>query len=202
MKRKRRYFGKIETVSNTMTNIKVIKMSGYLEIVFGPMFSGKTTKLIQVYKNYTYIGEKVVVINYSKDKRYHDEMLSTHDKMMIPCLFAEQLSFLNAIEANVILINEAQFFPDLYEFVLDMVERHHKKVYIYGLDGDFQREKFGRMLDLIPFCDHVEKLQSLCAICRNGTKALFSHRISEETSQIVIGSDNYVPLCRLCYLSR
>ena len=186
-----------------------METSGYLELIMGPMFSGKTTKLIQVYKNYTYIGKKVVVINYSEDKRYTSTMLSTHDKTMIPCIFVTKLSeiwseqtsvnYQTIREADVILINEAQFFEDLYDVTLDMVDAQHKKVYLCGLDGDFKRNKFGTMLDLIPYCDRVEKLHSLCSICRNGEKALFSHRISADVSQVVIGSDNYVPLCRKCY---
>ena len=82
-----------------------------------------------------------------------------------------------------------------------MVENHNKIVYICGLDGDFKREKFGEILDLIPYCDKVTKLNSFCSKCRNGKKGLFSCRVSKETEQVVIGSDNYKPLCRKCYLS-
>ena len=100
--------------------------------------------------------------------------------------------------AEVILINEGQFFDDLYECVLDML-RENKKVYIAGLDGDFERKKFGQMLDLIPMCDEVIKLTSLCSICKNGQAGIFSLRLSKETQQTLVGSDNYVPVCRKCY---
>ena len=176
--------------------------SGYLEIILGPMFSGKTTQLIQHYKKNTYIGKTVCVINYSDDTRYHDSMLSTHDKIMIPCIFAGKLGDVDATlvqNANVIIINEGQFFEDLFEFVLEMVEEKNKSVYVCGLDGDFKRNKFGKMLDLIPYCNKVTKLNSLCSICKNGTHGIFSHRITKETFQVVIGSDNYQPLCRQCY---
>ena len=83
--------------------------------------------------------------------------------------------------------------------VLNMVETNNKVVYICGLDGDFKRNKFGRLLDLVPYCDEIVKLSSLCAYCKNGTPGIFSHRITNETSQVVIGTDNYVPLCRNCY---
>jgi thymidine kinase len=184
-------------------------MEGYLELFIGPMFSGKTTQLIQIHKTYSYIGKKIFVINYVEDTRYHGELLSTHDKLMIPCIFAKSLSDLwkdvdssyykDIHEADVILINEGQFFSDLYTVVLDMVEKEHKMVYICGLDGDFTRNKFGQILDLIPFCDKVTKLQALCSICKNGKKAVFSHRVTQEKTQVVIGSDNYKPLCRECY---
>lgn len=183
-------------------SITILKMSdcGYLEIILGPMFSGKTTQLVAHYKKFTYIGKKVCVINYSEDKRYTDTMLSTHDKIMIPCIFSERLRDIRDVDAaDVIIINEGQFFEDLFEVVIDLVEKKHKSVYICGLDGDFKRNKFGKILDLIPYCDKVMKLNSLCSQCRDGTMGVFSHRISKETSQVVIGSDNYQPLCRKCY---
>ena len=188
----------------------LINEGGYLEIVLGPMFSGKTTRLIQAYKKYKYIGKQVVVINYAEDTRYDATMLSTHDKIMIPCIQSKTMSEIwydtshsshaQLKNADVILINEGQFFQDLYDIVLEMVDVYSKRVYICGLDGDFQRNKFGRVLDLIPRCDKVDKLHSLCSKCRNGTEAIFSHRITTESSQIVIGSDNYIPLCRNCYV--
>jgi thymidine kinase len=177
---------------------------GRLHLFLGPMFSGKTTHLIQQYKKYTYIDKPVAVINYVGDQRYHATMLSTHDKHMIPCLSAATLGEVvdheTVKEAEVILINEGQFFPDLVNCCMDWVERDSKIVYVAGLDGDFRRQKFGTMLDLIPVCDTVTKLHSLCSNCRTGEGALFSHRILGGDSQIVIGSDMYQPLCRACYM--
>jgi thymidine kinase len=103
-------------------------------------------------------------------------------------------------KADVIIINEGQFFDDIYETTIKLVEKYKKCVYVCGLDSDFKRNKFGRLLDLIPFCDNIFKLQSLCMNCKDGTKALFSKRITNNESQIVIGSDNYIPVCRKCYL--
>lgn len=184
-------------------------MPGSLHLLVGPMFSGKTTRIIQIYKTRTYIGKRVAVINYSEDKRYHETMLSTHDKIMIPCMQTTTLGeiwrepahlYHDALKrADTVLINEGQFFNDLYEIVLEMVEKERKEVFICGLDGDFKRQVFGQMLDLIPYCDTIEKLNSLCADCRDGTLAIFSHRLTLETEQIVVGADNYVPLCRNCY---
>ena len=191
-------------------NLSSIPVSGYLELILGPMFSGKTTQLIQVYKKYLYIEKKVTTINYYEDTRYDSALLSTHDKIMIPCIQSstimklwndcENVHYNELREADVILINEGQFFEDLYESVIDMVENHNKIVYICGLDGDFKRNRFGKILELIPYCDKIVKLQSLCSICKNGNPAIFSYRITEESSQIVIGSDNYIPLCRACYI--
>ena len=174
---------------------------GFLSICGGCMFSGKTSWLMQQYKKYTFIGKKVCVVNYEADKRYDDKLLSTHDKQMIPCIQANTLQevYTNLIKADVILINEGQFFCDLYDVVIDMVENFDKKVYIAALDGDFKQQVFGDVLKLFPKCDDYIKLHALCAKCKNGEKASFSHRISEESEQISIGSSNYIPLCRTCY---
>ena len=101
-------------------------------------------------------------------------------------------------KAEVILINEGQFFTDLYEVVDDMLQKG-KKIYVCGLDGDFKRNRFGQILDLIPLCDKVTKLTSLCSICKNGTPGIFSKRITTEKEQTIVGSDNYIPVCRMCY---
>ena len=74
-----------------------------------------------------------------------------------------------------------------------------KKIYIGGLDGDFERKKFGSILDLIPFCDKVTKLTSLCSSCKNGTPAIFTMRLTTDRQQTLVGTDPYIPVCRSCY---
>lgn len=203
---------------NTIIYDKTIIMnnSGYLALYMGPMYSGKTSKLLELYKQYDFCNIKTLVINYEKDTRYSSDMLSTHDKKMIPCKKALKLSdiadILNEtilssttnnnkdfIDCDVILINEGQFFEDIVEWVsIAIGPKYNKKIHICGLDGDFKREKFGNWLDLIPLSDKVEKLTSFCSNCRKNP-AIFSYRLSNETEQTVIGSSNYVPLCRNCY---
>lgn len=172
---------------------------GFLEIIIGPMFSGKTTHLVELYKKYIDSGVSVLAINYSADKRYHSSMLSTHDKIMIPCVFSDTLlDVMDKISlVDVILINEGQFFQDLFDVVESLVNHSKKRIHICGLDGDFKRKKFGQILDLIPLCDTVSKLHAKCLKC--GRPGIFSHRVTNETDQVVIGSDNYSPLCRRCY---
>lgn len=178
-------------------------MKGYLSITIGPMFSGKTSSLIKTYNSFEKTEKINIVINYAYDTRYSENMLSSHDLVMVPCVMTKTLYELlnnenNTLisEADNIFINEAQFFPDLYEFVLDMIQKN-KNVYLYGLDGDYTTNKIGRILDLIPKCNNIVKLNSICVICKED--AIFTHRISNETEQIVIGNDNYIPLCRSCY---
>lgn len=187
---------------NEIMSLKKKYETGYLEIIIGPMFSGKTSKLLDLYKQYSFCNIKVAVVNHSEDTRYDATMLSSHDKIMIPCIQTSSLSNLTenseVDEADVILINEGQFFADLYGFVVDML-KFNKKIYVSGLDGDFERKKFGQILDLIPLCDKVTKMTSLCSLCKNGTLGLFSMRLTKEKEQMLIGSTNYIPVCRVCY---
>jgi thymidine kinase len=193
------------TQTTTTTNTTNTMARAYLEIIVGPMFSGKTSKLAEIYKQCMFCSIPVAVINYALDTRYHDTMLSTHDKHMIPCIQTMSLAPMWETNdqvhcADVILINEGQFFDDLYPVVESMLKAG-KKIYISGLDGDFQRKKFGQILDLIPLCDKVTKLTSLCSICKTGEPGIFSMRLTSETQQTLIGSDNYAPVCRNCYQS-
>lgn len=187
---------------NEIMNLKKNREIGYLEIIIGPMFSGKTSKLLDLYKQYTFCSVKVAVVNHSEDTRYNSTMLSSHDRVMIPCIQTTNLVHLTnedeIYDADVILINEGQFFDDLYCFVVDMLKLN-KKIYVSGLDGDFERKKFGQILDLIPLCDKVTKMTSLCSLCKNGTPGLFSMRLTKEKEQMLIGSSNYIPVCRICY---
>jgi len=211
---------KIKQMENKTSETENLKnKSSYLEIILGCMYSGKTSKIVEIYKQCQFCNIPVAVINHSFDKRYDDKMLSTHDKVMIPCIQTDKLidvwyyesvisdeemrlksldDSVKLINADVILINEGQFFEDLYPTVKHML-KHGKHIYVCGLDGDFERKKFGQLLDLIPLCDKVTKLTSLCSICKNGTPGIFSKRITSEKEQTVIGSDNYIPVCRSCY---
>jgi len=196
------------------------KKSGYLELILGGMYAGKTKKLVEIYKQCKFCSIKVIVINHVFDNRYDEELLSTHDKIKIKCVKTNKLmdlytentfeltedviddiNFRNKFKlmtSDVVLINEGQFFTDLEEFVKKLLNKG-KEIYVCGLDGDFERKKFGQILDLIPMCDKVYKLTSLCALCKNGTRGIFSKRITTETEQTIIGTDNYIPVCRKCY---
>lgn len=198
--------------------VEMSQSKAYLELYLGPMYSGKTSKLLEIYKQCSFCNIPVTVVNHCSDTRYHSSMLSTHDKVMIPCIqtsclkeiwnnknvedpFDENSSkHLKIRTSDVILINEGQFFDDLYECVYDML-KEKKKVYVAGLDGDFERNLFGQMLNLIPICDSVTKFKSLCSMCKNGEPGLFSLRLTKEKKQTLVGSDNYIPVCRNCFES-
>jgi thymidine kinase len=181
--------------------------SGYLELFIGPMFSGKTSEILKIYKKCIFLSISVVVINHNIDTRYSSTTeLSTHDNQMIPCTSTTNLLDIWELWKNekteniydVVLINEGQFFDDLCPFVNNLLN-YKKKIYVCGLDGDHKRNKFGQILELIPLCDKITKLTSYCNFCKDGTTGIFSLRLTDEKEQVVVGSSNYVSVCRNCY---
>ena len=152
------------------------------------MFSGKTTALIR--DSSIYPG---MVIDY--DTYHVNQTLVNHNGMSIPCVKTTRLFDVNTDNVNYVYINEAQFFPDLLEFVNEMI-RLHKNVYVYGLDGDFRQEKFGSILDLIPMSDTYTKLYARCALCNKD--ASFSKRLTSNHEQFR-PHDTYIPVCRACF---
>ena len=180
-------------------------MTGYLKIILGSMFSGKTTELIKEYNRHNSCDFKCCFINHKCDDRYGSgtDTTKTHNNYSIKnTLSTDTLSNLfETIDVNdydVYFINEGQFFVDLYDCVDILVNKNKKKVYVCGLDGDFQRKKFGSILDIIPLCDDVIKIKALCVDCKT-KEGIFTYRISSEKEQKVIGSHNYKSLCRICY---
>lgn len=180
-----------------------------LDIVMGCMFSGKTTELLnRIRKARLIYPSSVLVINNRMDLRYDESgNVCSHDKQNI---HAKSVTSLRSVfesddyeNASVIFVDEAQFFDDLKEFVLKAVEEDGKWVTVCGLDGDFQRNKFGQLIDLIPYADTVCKTTALCMTCKDGTPGLFSARSKtcENTDQVLVGeTDTYLPLCRKHYL--
>lgn len=181
-----------------------------LEIIMGCMYSGKSTEVIRRIKRLKTLKKNVMVINNSLDTRYtNGEMgfIATHNKECEPCISADKL--LNLIktqsyrDADVIIVEEAQFFNDLYDFVVESVDIYSKHVIVSGLDGDSERKPFGDILRLIPHAEKVSKLSALCLECNDGTEAFFSKRLIYEdmSSQISVGSnDKYIAVCRKHYL--
>ena len=162
-----------------------------LHIITGCMFAGKTTELANIYNDLkTAVITNVIVVDY--DTGEHHTTLYTHDGTPIPCTTLINLSD-DLLKYDVILINEAQFFIGLKDFVLHAIQKK-KTIYLFGLDGDFKQEKFGEIIDLLPMADTYVKLYATC-IC--GCKASFSKRLSKQQSQYG-PNDNYIPVCRAC----
>ena len=155
---------------------------GKINIIIGCMFSGKSTETIRIIKRYKNLNTyNLLVINNSKDNRYGESVISSHDLQQVESL---ALSELNSIrndyrykKSNVIFIEEAQFFSDLYDFVTNAADNDDKEVYVIGLDGDYLRQPFGDIIRLIPHAENIKKLKALCLMCNDGTEACFTKRL-------------------------
>jgi len=184
-------------------------MYGKLDVIIGNMFSGKSSELIRRINTIKSINSNLIVINYILDNRYSNDSVCTHDKNSIKCLKTEFLLKIDhSLLKNIdyIFIDEGQFFTDLYDFVKVYVDIHRKHVIVSGLDGDYNRNKFGHMIDIIPLSDSVVKLKAYCIKCSNGIEAPFTKKIINENfiddNIIDIGSDNkYIPVCRYHYFN-
>ena len=179
-----------------------------LELYLGSMFSGKSSAVISAVRRNTVIGINVLCITHKMDTRYKENAIVSHNGESFPAVAVEELLPLLKTEEfriiEFIVIEEAHFFPDLKQFVITAVDVLHKNVLCVGLDGDFERKPFGQILDLIPYCNKITKFKAYCSICRDGTEACFTHRISAESvDQVSIGgADQYQALCRSHYLDR
>ena len=173
-----------------------------LDIIMGPMFSGKSCELIRRIRLLKVLNKDFLVIKPKLDNRYSkDSEIVTHNLDKESCLVVDKLSLVNNLDYHTIFIDEGQFFPDLKEFVLYALEELNINIIITGLDGDFQRNMFGDILKLIPYSDNIIKQKALCKKCNDGTLAIFTHRLNDNKNQISIGtSKEYVSLCRKCYL--
>jgi thymidine kinase len=177
-----------------------------INLITGCMFSGKTSALIDVAKKSKLLGKKVIIVNYEHDTRYSDnDKVMTHSGDSFECIpCAKDLLFMlkdntNVTNADVICINEGQFFENLVNFCVNLSELG-KTIHVCGLDGDYLRRPFGEILNLIPLCDTYVKLYALCMSCKNGNCASFTKKITNSNDLIEIGStEMYIPVCRKCY---
>jgi thymidine kinase len=173
-------------------------MSGKLELIIGPMFSGKSTELIRKIRQLQIIDKKVLVIKPKIDIRYNINKITSHNYDSVECIDLNRLDDITYIkDYDTIVIDEGQFFPDLLDTVVKWIENYLVDIIIGGLDGDFQRQPIGSILNLIPYADSCIKLSSLCNICKNGTPAPFTFRLIESSAKILVGgAESYSPVCR------
>jgi thymidine kinase len=179
-----------------------------LDLIIGPMFSGKSTEIIRRIRLAHIINKRVLVIKPKIDNRYDDlnsTKITSHAFEKEDCIVLELLEEYDNLINNydIIIIDEGQFFTDLKKYVIKWVNINEKEIVVAGLDGDYTRNPIGMILDLIPQADNIIKLKSLCKECNNGNHAIFTHRktLLENQKlleqQIKIGGDElYIPLCR------
>lgn len=175
--------------------------SGWIEIITGCMFSGKSEELIRRLKRAQIANQSIICFKPVKDKRYAEEQVVSHDKNAqdsIPISHSREIIEHIEQHTNVIGIDEGQFFDmDLVD-VTQKLALKGKRVVVAGLDLDFRGVPFGPMPNLMAVAEYVTKVHAICPHC--GNLATHSYRLSEETDTVVIGEkDKYEPRCRMCY---
>lgn len=177
------------------------KRAGWIEIVCGSMFSGKTEELIRRLKRAKIAGQKVEIFKPAVDVRYDEEDVVSHDKSKItaiPVQNASQILFY-AEDFEVVGIDEAQFFSNELVDVCDQLANKGKRIIIAGLDMDYLGKPFGPIPMLMSTAEYVTKVHAICMRC--GNLASYSHRTINDDKLVVLGeTESYEPLCRKCFV--
>lgn len=173
---------------------------GEVHLIIGCMFSGKTTELIRRIKRYRIAGKKCVLIKYIEDTRYSGTKACTHDQNMMNALSVPKLASISRSEiqsADIVGIDEGQFFSDIVDFC-ELCTTMGTTVIVAALDGDYKRRPFGKICELIPKSERVDKLQAICKNCSNN--ASFTQRkVASSSLKMVGGSELYEAVCRNCH---
>jgi thymidine kinase len=183
-----------------LQNVHANRRTGWIEVVCGSMFSGKTEELIRRLNRATIARQKVEIFKPAIDKRYHDQNIVSHSELSIrstPVNTAEEI-LLFAGECTVVGIDEAQFFdPNIIE-VCNKLANSGKRVIVAGLDMDFQGVPFGAMPQLMAMAEFVTKVHAICVVC--GEIAQYSYRKAASQDKVLLGeTDSYEARCRKCF---
>ncbi|MCL2168207.1 MAG: thymidine kinase [Lentimicrobiaceae bacterium] len=175
---------------------------GWIEVVCGSMFSGKTEELIRRIKRAQFAQQKIELFKPAMDTRYAETEMVSHDASALPSTpvhnAAEILLYVSMETVEVVGIDEIQFFDEGIVEVCNQLANAGIRVIVAGLDMDYQGNPFGPMPKLMAIAEYVSKLHAICTHC--GDLAHYSHRIVAGDKQVLLGEkDAYEPLCRSCF---
>ena len=177
-----------------------IKQHGWIEVVCGSMFSGKTEELIRRLKRAEFANQKLLLVKPLIDDRYHKENVVSHQGTSFNAIAVKNSKVILDIwkKEKVVAIDEAQFFDEGIVDVCNSLAEKGVRVIVAGLDMDFQGVPFGPMPHLLSIAEYVTKVHAICLSC--GNLAQFSHRTVDAKEQVMVGAvEEYKPLCRSCY---
>ena len=174
--------------------------SGWIEVITGCMFSGKTEELIRRIRRATIANQKVTIFKPKKDDRYSDEEVVSHNDNAIASIPVDHCRdiIVKVEDYEVVGIDEAQFFSMDLVKVCEQLALNGVRVIIAGLDLDFRGQPFGPMPHLLAIAEYVTKVHAICPHC--GNLATHSYRLTEDQNTVLLGEkDAYEPRCRTCY---
>ena len=176
------------------------KNSGWIEVICGPMFSGKTEELIRRLIRAQIAKQVVTIFKPALDDRYSEDYIMSHNKRKIKSISIKNIRDINKYseKSDVVGIDEAQFFDNTIIDICKNLAEKGKRIVIAGLKKDYQAIPFGPMPQLLVDAEYVTKVNAICMQC--GNPANFSQRITDEKKQVVIGeTDKYEARCRKCF---
>ncbi len=177
-----------------------VRTQGWIEVIAGSMFSGKTEELIRRMKRAKIAQQKTIIFKPKVDTRYSSDKVVSHNSNSIDSIPVDKaediLQLANGYE--VIGIDEAQFFTEILVEVCNRLADKGIRVIVAGLDMDFAGKPFGPIPRLFAIAEYISKVHAICMRC--GNLAQYSHRLSDSDKQFLLGEkDIYEPLCRKCY---
>lgn len=176
------------------------RQNGWIEVICGSMFSGKTEELIRRMKRAQFANQKLVLFKPVIDDRYHTENVVSHQGSSLKAIPVNNSKEILDLWKNekVVAIDEAQFFDEGIIVVCNELAKKGTRVILAGLDMDYKGVPFGPMPNLLSIAEYVTKVHAICVSC--GNLAQYSHRTANETGQVLVGAvEKYQPLCRACY---
>ncbi len=176
------------------------RMNGWIEVVCGSMFSGKTEELIRRLKRAQFANQKLLLFKPIIDDRYSEENVVSHQGSSLKAIAVNDSREILQIWTNemVVAIDEAQFFDEGIVEACNILASKGVRVILAGLDMDYLGEPFGPMPKLLAIAEYVTKVHAICVSC--GNLAQFSHRTAIEKEQVLVGAtEKYKPLCRTCF---
>ena len=176
------------------------RQNGWIEVICGSMFSGKTEELIRRMKRAQFANQKLVLFKPIIDDRYHTENVVSHQGSSLKAIPVNDSKEILHLWKNekVVAIDEAQFFDAGIIDVCNELAKKGTRVILAGLDMDYKGVPFGPMPNLLSIAEYVTKVHAICVTC--GNLAQYSHRTASETGQVLVGAvEKYQPLCRACY---
>lgn len=178
--------------------------SGYIEVVCGSMFSGKTEELIRRIRRVKIAGQPFKVFKPEVDNRYSDTKVVSHSNNELDSIVVKSsLDILDIAEADdeVIGIDEVQFFDENIINVCTTLANSGKRVIVAGLDMDYTGKPFGPMPGLLAVAEYVTKVKAICMDCSSLSN--FSYRLTDNEEVVMLGeTKEYIPLCRKCFAKR